>query len=80
VAVSSAITAVLSTGQHTMNNNFLSISPPPYLEDENVFQKLASVVQILAKFNIQSRRPIFDSPQNKTSFFPVLVIINIGTR
>jgi hypothetical protein len=35
-----------------------------FLEDENIFQKSASMVQILPC-------QIFDSPQNKKSFFPV---------
>ena len=44
-------------------------APPLFLEDEDIFQKSASVVQILQQFPIVPRRPIFDSPRNKKSFF-----------
>jgi hypothetical protein len=44
-------------------------APPLFLEDENNFHKSASVVQTLQQFPIVPRRPIFDSPQNKKSFF-----------
>jgi hypothetical protein len=43
---------------------------PLFLEDENIFPKSASVVQILEQFPIVPRRPIFDSPQNKKKYFP----------
>ena len=41
----------------------------PYFEDENIFQKSAFMVQIIMKYRIEQRRPIFDSPQNKTKIF-----------
>ena len=59
---------VYFTGQHNLKS-FLSVSTPPYLEDENIFQKSASMVLILIKYRIEQRIPIFDSPQNKTKTF-----------
>ena len=50
----------------------------PYLEDENIFQKSASMVQIIMKYRIEQRRPIFDSPQNKTKNFPSGILSQIG--
>jgi hypothetical protein len=34
--------------------------PPFFLKDENIFQKSASVVPILAKLRLEPRRPIFE--------------------
>jgi hypothetical protein len=38
----------------------LSVRTPPFLEDENIFQKSARVVEILCKFRVQAREPIFE--------------------
>ena len=35
-------------------------APPLFLEDEDIFQKSASVVAILLQFRVQPRRPIFE--------------------
>ena len=34
--------------------------PPLFLEDEDIFQKSASVVPILLQFRVEPRKPIFD--------------------
>jgi hypothetical protein len=38
----------------------LSVSIPPFLEDENIFQNPARVVLIIPQFLIQPREPIFE--------------------
>ena len=42
---------------------------PLFLEDENIFQKSASVVRILSKFHTVPRRPIFELHLLKKVFF-----------
>ena len=66
------------TGQPNPKD-FCECKYSPYLEDENIFQKSASMVQIIMKYRIEQRRPIFDSPQNKTKNFPSGILIQIGT-
>ena len=60
------------TGQHSLKD-FLSVSTPPYLEDEKFFLKSASMFLIRIKYRIEQRRPIFDSPQNKTKNCPLWI-------
>jgi hypothetical protein len=47
---------------------FLS-APPLFLEDENIFQKSARVVQIIWQFPIVPREPIFELHLKKQSVF-----------
>ena len=51
---------VPSMGQHIPNGCSERQHPPFFLEDENIFQKSARVVQILMQFPIVPREPIFD--------------------
>jgi hypothetical protein len=48
------------TGQSIPNMPNFGQHPPFFLEDENIFQKSARVVQILWQFPIVSREPIFE--------------------
>jgi hypothetical protein len=48
---------------------FWASKPSLYLEDENKFQKSSSIVQIPNQSPNVPRRPIFDPPQNKITFF-----------
>ena len=50
-----------STGQPIPHEPKFWSAPPLFLEDEDIFQKSARVVQILAQFLIVTRDPIFDS-------------------
>jgi hypothetical protein len=56
---------------------FKIISTPPFLEDENIFQKSAPLVKILPQFRLQPMEPIFEKcshlrEKGGADFFPGL--------
>ena len=56
------------TGQHNPKS-FVSVSTPLISKMRTFFKKSASMFLIKIKYRIEQRRPIFDSPQNKTKNF-----------
>ena len=65
------------TGQHNLKG-FVSVSTPLISKMRTFSKKSASMVQIIMKYRIEQRRPIFDSPQNKTKNFPSGILSQIG--
>ena len=54
----------------------MSVSTPLFIEDENIFQKSAYVVELLLQFLVQPRRPIFGLHQK--FYFLIGILIQIG--
>ena len=59
-------------------------APPLFLEDENFFQKSASVVALLLQFLVQPRRPIFEKCSHLREKGGVLMLFkttrHLGTK
>jgi hypothetical protein len=55
------LTPILHVWVSTNPMGVLSVSTPPFLEDEDIFQKSASMVRILLQFRTVPWRPIFES-------------------
>ena len=45
-------------------------APPLFLEDEDIFQKSATMVEILLQFRLEPREPIFELHLLKKKNFP----------